>query len=266
MKKLVSLLLVCLWMLQALVPVAAREDTSLSDIKKSGVIRIGITGAFPPSNYHENGDGELTGYEVEATKAIIDALPGDIKIEWVEMKFSSLIGALDSGRIDAIFHSMGITEDRAEAYNFTLPYFRSTYAVLVNDKSDLHKLADLKGKKAAQSITTSTGKVAESLGATIVPIETVKEAVDLVVQGRADFYIADKTGTQYFLQQQKDLPVHIMEEEMKIPHEIGAVLPKGADQLRDALNEAIKEKTKDGSLSEIYLKYLDRDIAVPEFK
>ncbi len=53
---------------------------------------------------------------------------------------------------------------------------------------------------------------------------------------------------------------------MKIPHEIGAVLPKGADQLRDALNEAIKQKTKDGSLSEIYLKYLDRDIAVPEFK
>ena len=198
MKKLVSLLLVCLLMLQALVPVAAREDTSLSDIQKSGVIRIGITGAFPPSNYHENGDGELTGYEVEATKAIIDALPGDIKIEWVEMKFSSLIGALDSGRIDAIFHSMGITEERAEAYDFTLPYFRSTYAVLVNDKSDLHKLADLKGKKAAQSITTSTGKVAESLGATIVPIETVKEAVDLVFKAEQTSISPIRQGLSIF--------------------------------------------------------------------
>lgn len=266
MKKILLLFMSFVMLLGSVQFVSAEEDTSLSDIQAAGKIRIGITGGFPPSNYHVDGDGELTGYEVEATKAIIEDLPGDIEIEWVEMKFSALIGALESGRIDAIFHSMGITEDRKEAYNFTVPYFRSTYAVLVHKDSSLNQLSDLDGTRAAQSITTSTGQVAESLGATIVPIETVKEAVDLVVHKRADFYIADKTGTLYFLEQQPDLPVRLMDEEMKIPHEIGAVLPKGADALTEALNESIKENTKDGTLSKIYLEYLDRDISVPEFK
>lgn len=242
----------------------AGADTSLVDIQEAGVIRVGITGGFVPSNYHDEVSGDLVGYEADATRAIIEDLGVDV--EFVEMSFSALLPALDSGRIDLVMHSMGKTEERAKGYNFTDPYFRSTYAVLVHDESGLETLEDLDGKRAAQSINTSTGVVAESLGATIVPIETVAEAVDLVVQQRADFYLADKTGTLHFLEKQPDKPVHLLEEEMAIPHEIGGVLLKGEDALTEALNESIHENTEDGTLSEIYLDYLGRDISVEEFR
>lgn len=242
----------------------AGEDTSLKDIQEAGVIRIGITGGFPPSNYHDGVTGDLIGYEADATRAIMEDI--GVEIEFVEMSFSSLLPSLDSNRIDLIMHSMGITEQRAEGYNFTDPYFRSTYGILVHDDSGIETIADLDGKRAAQSINTSTGVAAESIGATIVPIETVAEAVDLVVQQRADFYLADKTGTLYFLENQPDKPVHLLEEEMKVPHEIGGVLPKGADALTAALNESIRENTADGTLSAIYMDYLGRDITVEEFR
>lgn len=240
------------------------EDTSLEEIQEAGVIRVGITGGFPPSNYHDDVTGDLKGYEVDAAKAIIKDLGVDI--EFVETSFSSLLPSLDSERIDLVIHSMGKTEQRAEGYNFTDPYFRSTYAILVHEDSGLKKLDDLDGKKAAQSIDTSTGETAKSLGAEIVPIEGVGQAVDLVAQGRADFYLADKTGTLYYLQNQPDKPVHLMEEEMKIPFETGGVLRKGDDALTEALNESIRENTADGTLSEIYMEYLGRDISVEEFR
>lgn len=243
-----------------------KEDDSLSKLQEAKKIKIGITGGFAPSNYHEEGKGDLIGYEVEATKEIIKDLPGDIEIEWVEMSFKSLVASLESDRIDGIFHSMGITPDRAEAYNFTVPYFRSTYGILVHDDSGITKIEELNGKKAGQSINTSTGETAESLGATIVPIDTVKEAVDLVVQKRADFYLADKTGTLYFLEQQPDLPVHLLDEELPLPNDIGAVFPKGADALTEAVNKSIKENTKDGTLGDIYKRELGRDISVEEFR
>lgn len=242
----------------------AQTDTSLADVQDAGVIRIGITGGFPPSNYHDEATGDLVGYEVDAARAVMEDLGVEIAFE--EMSFSALLASLDAGRIDMVWHSMGITEERAEGYNFTDPYFRSTYAVLVHEDSNLNILADLDGTRAAQSINTSTGVVAEQLGATIVPIEKVAEAVDLVVQGRADFYIADKTGTLHFLEKQPDLPVRLMEEEMAIPHEIGGVLTKGADTLTEALNASIRENTADGTLSEIYMDYLGRDITVEEFR
>lgn len=241
-----------------------QEDTSLAEIQEAGVIRIGITGGFPPSNYHDDATGDLVGYEVDAARAVMEDLGVEIAFE--EMSFSALLASLDSGRIDMVWHSMGITEERAEGYNFTDPYFRSTYAVLVHEDSGLNTLADLDGTRAAQSINTSTGVVAEQLGATIVPIEKVAEAVDLVVQDRADFYIADKTGTLHFLKNQPDLPVRIMGEEMPVPHEIGGVLTKGADSLTEALNASIRENTADGTLAEIYLDYLGRDITVEEFR
>ena len=241
-------------------------DDSLKKLQEAGKIRIGLTGGFAPSNYHKDGKGELIGYEVDAIKEIMKDVPGDIEIEWVEMSFNALVGSLDSGRIDAIFHSMGITPDRAAAYNYSVPYFRSTYAILVHDDSDITALDQLDGRKAAQSINTSTGETAESLGATIVPIDTVREAVDLVDQKRADIYLADKTGTLYFLEQQPELPVHVLEEELPLPNDIGAVFPKGADALTQAVDQSIKENTKDGTLGAIYEKELGRDISTEEFR
>lgn len=240
------------------------EDTSLEEIQEAGVIRVGITGGFPPSNYHDDVTGDLAGYEADATRAIIEDLGVDV--EFVEMSFSSLLPSLDSGRVDLIMHSMGKTEERAEGYNFTDPYFRSTYGILVHNDSDIDSVADLEGKKAAQSIDTSTGATAQSIGAEIVPIETANEAIQMVIQKRADFYLADKTGQLHYLENQPDAPVHLIEEEMTIPHEIGGVLPKGDDALTDALNESIRENTADGTLGDIYLDYLGRDISVEEFR
>ncbi|MCD5002684.1 transporter substrate-binding domain-containing protein [Enterococcus saccharolyticus] len=241
------------------------KDTSLSDVQKAKVLRFGITGGYPPSNYHDEKTEELVGYEVEIAKELVKDLDGDIEAEFVEMPFSTILESLDTDRIDVAMHSLSKTPEREEKYDFTVPYFDKVWGIIVAEDSDIHTLEDLNGKRAAQSVSTSTGQAAEDLGGTIVPIETVDEAVKLIMQGRADFYLGSDVGQQDYLNKQPEkLPVRVLEETVQdVPASI--VLPKGSDALREALNASIIANTEDGTMKEIYEKYLGFDKSIQDF-
>lgn len=237
-------------------------ESSLQEIQDAGVIVVGITGGYSPSNYHENGDGDLVGYDVETILEVVADIPGDIEVQFEEMSYSALLPALESGRVDTVIHSMGRNADREEKFNFTIPYFEKTLGVIVGEDSGLKTLDDLNGKRAAQSVSTSTGKIAEDLGATIVPIETIAEAVDLVMQDRADFYIGNVTGQIDFMKKNEGLAVRLMEETMPAPEPAGIMLQKRADSLTEAMNVSIEENTEDGTIGEIFTRYVGYDSSV----
>ncbi|MCU1522428.1 MAG: amino acid transporter substrate-binding protein, partial [Arthrobacter sp.] len=56
---------------------AAGTDTSLSDVKSAGELKIGTEGTYRPFSFHADGSGELTGYDVE----IIEAVAGKLGVK-----------------------------------------------------------------------------------------------------------------------------------------------------------------------------------------
>ena len=50
---------------------AYAADDELAQIQESGKLKVGVEGTYPPYTYHDD-NGELTGFDVEVTKAIAD--------------------------------------------------------------------------------------------------------------------------------------------------------------------------------------------------
>ena len=126
----------------------------------AGTTVAGTATGFPPFEF-ENSDGELVGFDVELTEAIVART--DYEFGGFEtFEFDSLIPALQDGNIDLIAAAMTITEDRDEQIDFSDPYYEANQAVLVRSGADFDPSSreDLEGSVVgAQSGTTGEGEV-----------------------------------------------------------------------------------------------------------
>lgn len=82
-------------------------------------IRIATCSTSPPMCYIKN--GELVGFDIELATRFAQYVGRSIV--WSDMNFASVIPALVSGKQDMIVASVNITPARAEAIDFSDPYF-----------------------------------------------------------------------------------------------------------------------------------------------
>ncbi len=108
------------------VQLQAHADT-LSDIKSSGKITVGIDPTFPPYEY-TNDQGQITGYSVAIMQSFAKNL--GVKLEFQKTAFSGILPGLISGAFDAEGSSLNITAERAKKVLFTVPYSKTVNGVL----------------------------------------------------------------------------------------------------------------------------------------
>src|SRR6476661_6093919 len=111
-----------------------KGGASLAAIKKAGVITVGTEGTYRPFTYHENGSGDLTGYDVEVMKAVADQL--GVKVKFEETQWDAIFAGLNAGRFDAIANQVSITPERKQDYVFSTPYTVSPGVVVVAKDND----------------------------------------------------------------------------------------------------------------------------------
>ena len=131
---------------------ALAQVRSFEEIKRSGEIRIGTEGAFPPFNYFDERN-QLTGFEVDLGNAIAERL--GLKPRWIVQSFDTLLIQLNQGRFDFVIASHGITEERARAVDFTNPHY-CTGGVIVSRKGGPRTTKDLQGKVVGVQVGTPT--------------------------------------------------------------------------------------------------------------
>ena len=149
--------------IQALAVIPGKAGENLDAIKADGILKIGTEGTYAPFTYHD-ANGKLVGFDVEIGEEIAKRL--GVKPEFVEGKWDGLIAGLDVKRYDAVINQVGITEERQAKFAFSEPYIASRAALIVReDNADIKQFTDLSGKKAAQSLTSNYGKIAEKAGA-----------------------------------------------------------------------------------------------------
>ncbi|MBV2143194.1 amino acid ABC transporter substrate-binding protein [Falsochrobactrum sp. TDYN1] len=237
---------------------AALAGENLDAIKAAGVLKIGTEGTYAPFTYHDK-DNKLVGFDVEIGEAVAAKL--GVKPQFVEGKWDGLIAGLDSKRYDAVINQVGITEERQKKFNFSNPYIVSKVVLIVNDKNDTIKnFADLKGKKAAQSLTSNYGKLAKESGAELVATDGFDQSIQLVLTGRADATLNDSLSYLDFKKQQPDAPVKVVAEKENADAS-GIIVRKGDDDLVAALNKALDEIKTDGTYDKISQKYFGQDVS-----
>ena len=207
--------------------------------------------------YHDE-SGKLVGYEVEVAQAIADKL--GVKAEFVETKWDSMIAGLDAGRFDIIVNEVSPTEERKEKYDFSNSYSFIHGAVIVpGDNEDIKSFADINGKKSAQSLTSNWGETAKENGAEIVGVDAFEQSIGLLLSGRADVTLNSELAYYEFMKEKPDTDIKIaaLSEEVE---ESAIPVRKGETRLVEALNKALEELSKEGTLTEISEKYFGQDI------
>ena len=231
---------------------------SLAEIKSAGAIRIGTEGTYAPFTYHE-ASGDLVGFDVEIGRAIAAKL--GVKADFIEGKWDGLIAGIDANRYDLVINQVSITPERQAKYDFSAPYIVSKAVVLVRNDDDSNKgFADLKGKKAAQSLTSNFGKLAASNGAELVATDGFNQSVELVLSRRADATINDSLSYLDFKKHKPDAPLKIAATQ-ESADSAGVLLAKGQPELLAAVNQALTDIKADGTYLKIADKYFGADVS-----
>jgi len=256
MKRLLTLL--AAGALSLLSATASQAGADLDKIKQSGVLRIGTEGTYAPFTYHD-ADNDLVGFDVEIGRAIAEKLGVEAKFQ--EGKWDGLIAGLDADRYDAVINQVGITEERQKKYDFSDPYIASKAVLIVKaDNADIKGFADLKGRKAAQSLTSNFGKLAEKNGAELVGTDGFDQSIQLVLTGRADATINDSLSFYDFKKHKPDAPVKIAAQEENADHS-GVIVRKGDPELVAAINKALADIKADGTYKKISDTYFGQDVS-----
>ena len=223
------------------------------------VLRVGTEGTYAPFSFHDPSSNELTGYDVEVARAVGDEL--GMEVEFSETQFDAIFAGLEADRYDVIANQVTITPEREEKYLFSEPYTVSTGVVITRaDDDSVRSLADVKGKRSAQSTTSSFAEVATEAGAQVEPVEGFTQAITLLKQGRVDVTINDSLA---FLEYQKttgDKDVKIAAE-IDPPSEQALVFRKDSADLQARVDTAMEALRADGTLARISEKYFGEDVS-----
>jgi lysine-arginine-ornithine-binding protein len=183
----------------------ARTALALATLTLAGAaaaqetIRIGTEAAYRPFAWVLP-SGELTGFDIDITKALCAEMGAECEI--VNQAFDGLIPALNANRIDAIVASMSITPDRLNAIDFAGPYYTVPALFIAPKDSGLELTAEaLDGKYVGvQRGSTMANYVTETFPDARVQLYDTSEAANLdLASGRVDLVFADSVVLQEFL-------------------------------------------------------------------
>lgn len=245
-------------LLQLALAAPTLAQSALDQIKQAGTLRVGTEGTYAPFTYHDS-TGALVGFDVEIGREIAKRI--GVEAQFVEGPWDGLIAGIDANRYDVVINQVGITEERQQKYDFSEPYIASKAALVVRgDSADIASFEDLAGKRAAQTLTSNYGKLAQEHGAEIVPTDGFDQSIALVVQGRADATINDSLSFYDFKKQQPDANVKIVATQADADFS-GVLLAKGKPELVEAINAALADIKADGTYAALSEKYFGADVS-----
>lgn len=235
-------------------------DDLLAQIKERGSIIVAMEGTWAPWTYHDE-DDNLVGYDVEVAHNIAEKL--GVEVEFIEGAWDGLLAGLDAGRYDIMVNGVGVTKERAEKYNFSTPYAYNKTAVIVRgDYDEISSMEDLKGKKTANTISSTYAAQAEAYGATVTGVDDLNQTIELLLSKRIDATLNAEVVFNDYKKEHPEADVKIATYSDQV-EEIAIPIRKGDDTvtLLDAVNNALDEMAKDGTLTELSEKYFGMDIS-----
>jgi polar amino acid transport system substrate-binding protein len=102
----------------------------IEEVKKRGVLRIGLSTFVPWSMRDKKGD--LIGFEIDVANKVAEDM--GVKAEFVPTAWDGIIPALLAGKFDVIISGLSITPQRNLTVNFTIPYAHSGQQMTANKK------------------------------------------------------------------------------------------------------------------------------------
>lgn len=228
-----------------------------SELTNKGKLTIGLEGTYSPYSYRKN--NKLTGFEVDLGKAVAKKM--GLKANFVPTKWDSLIAGLGSGKYDVVMNNITQTPERAKQYNFSTPYIKSRFALIVPTNSKIKNLKEIKGKKIVAGTGTNNANIVKKYQGNLTPNGDFSSSLDMVKQGRAAGTVNSREAWYAYSKKNstKGLKMIDVSSEQK-PAKISALFNKKDSAIQSSYNKALRQLQQDGTVKRLSEKYFGADI------
>lgn len=237
--------------LASLASLQAAWADRLDDIRKAGVLRVAAFDGNPPFGYIDATSKKQVGHDIDLANDYAKSL--GVKIELVPTNPANRIPLLTSGKVDVVFASFTITDERAKVVDFTTPYFLVGQQFLAKKGvlTDASQIKDLR-IGTEKGTTMETNLRARYPDAKVVLYDDSPFALAALRNGNVQAITNDgvKLTAQWGQLPDKERyeipPITVSKEYL------GAAVPKGETRLLESLNGWLTEIEKNGRAVAIY--------------
>jgi len=229
---------------------ADADGGRLEALKKAGTIQVGWAN-FKPLIYTDTDTGKVTGFWGEITQMMVtEGL--HLKVQWVEGSWATIVTGIQTNKWELA--PAGITETRSEIAQPTKPFAKVDYTMLVKDKSPAKawKELDQAGKRISVSQGSNTDQALTKIiqHATIVRVRQEQAILELL----SDKVDGQAVQRDYAIRATGQYPgLRILDAFGQ--SDIGWYVPKGADDLKAAVEEWLGAAKKRGVIKQLIDKW-----------
>jgi polar amino acid transport system substrate-binding protein len=223
--------------------------------KDENTIVFGTNAEFAPFEFVSPKGGVIDKYDgIDIAIADLIAKDNNMTAQISDMEFDSLLIALENGQVDAVIAGMTVDPKRAEAVDFSIPYYQATQVMIVKEDSTITKATDIADKRIAVIQGYTGEQCIEKMKYKYTSFKTGGDAVMELVNGKADVVVIDSATASKYVADNKGLK--IVEDESAFANEEYAIaVKKGNKELLDKINASLKELLDSGKVAELGDKY-----------
>lgn len=240
MKKLLSILLVVMCLCSLVGCGGNKEVNTFEDaLLKDGAIIVGTSPDYPPFETLD-AQGNLIGFDIDMMNglvAYINQQQGtNITVEFKQMDFNNIIGALQATQID--IGLSGFTYNPERECWFSTPYLNSKQVIITRNDTGITTATDLAGKKVGAGLaTTGADAVSAIEGAELVQPGDYTVMFQALKAGQLDAIVCDEAvGDNYV-----NAMGFVKCEETLVDESMSIIANKNNTLVQDALDKAIAE-------------------------
>lgn len=231
----------------------------LQQIKDSGVLKVGTSAEYSPYEFHKVVDGEdkIVGFDDFIVQEIAKDM--GVKVEYTDMDFDGLLGALQADKVDIVLAGMTPNEERKKSVDFSEIYYtNSNVCIVAKGKEDSIKSSDdlKKLKVGVQKGTTQADYVTGDLG--ITNATQLKKIPDLMLElqnGKIDVIVTGKAVAEINVKNYKNVAIGNTTVGDEVAETAAAAMKKSDDKVDNtaflkSVNDTIATLEKEGKIDE----------------
>lgn len=255
MKKFIITLLACLFILAGCSGQQDKTVDSIDDeVLTAGTLVVGISADYPPFESLDTSNN-LIGYDVDMANILAAKIKSEsgqsYKVDFVQMDFSTIISALQTGQVDVGIAAFSYDPDRQCL--FTDPYYLSAQVIVVLKDSGINALKDLNGKTvAAGNGTVGYEAASEIEGVKMTSPGDYLQQFEMLKNNQIDAVVCDEKVAQGFVDTSDKL---VILSEKLAEDNLCITVKTGHTFILQALNRAISEFVSSGESDNLKSKW-----------
>ena len=239
-----------------LVGMLATSQTVYAENDDSTLI-VGFDAEFPPYGYKDE-NGEYVGFDLDLAAEVCERRGWTLVKQPIDWNSKDM--ELSSGSIDCIWNGFTIN-GRENEYTWSVPYVDNSQVVIVKKDSDIETLTDLAEKivvvqtdSSALAAFTGEGATEENIAlcqsfAELQQVSDYNSAFMNLESGMVDAICMDIGVAQFQVESRGD--DYVILEERVSSEAYGVGFKLGNKELRDQVQETLKEMEEDGTFASI---------------